>query len=413
MIPPIKPFDTYKWRWLSVQPSEGLLAAPVFLGVLRVLRNNEGESYSSELLLQELQVVEEETGTNIELARNPQRNLFRNSGQYWRGTGLVTSRRGIIELTPLGIMVADGQLTKDEFVTLIIRNTVLPNHLTYKEAEVRKWENVNLRIKPFELILAIMLGLGRRVDILEAYMTPNELIKVVIPLAGVKESVDTIISALVSYRMGALDIAGFPDCAPKANDKRLAREFLLFLRNFGVCLSSEETDSRNLYEEKFRVDDVSLDLVSDYERPSFFEEGSLVNEELSALRESEIPVIIERQRRLVSVAARSGQGRFRREVIQASNRRCIFTQESIEDVIEAAHIIPVAYHGTDGVDNGLCMRVDIHKLFDKGKIRISHDGAVFLNREVADSVTYRNLPRNISFPPSVNISNVEWRWRYL
>ncbi len=41
-----------------------------------------------------------------------------------------------------------------------------------------------------------------------------------------------------------------------------------------------------------------------------------------------------------------------------------------------AHIIPVGHGGTDAVGNGLCMRVDIHRLFDNGKIRIAPDGEV-------------------------------------
>ena len=87
-MPPRKPFPSFKWRWLSVQPTEGLLIAPVFLGVLRALEQFEGEPYSSEHLHNELKRVKAETRTNIDLARTPARNLFRNSGQYWRGTGL-------------------------------------------------------------------------------------------------------------------------------------------------------------------------------------------------------------------------------------------------------------------------------------------------------------------------------------
>ena len=85
MYAPVKPFTSYKWRWLSVQPSEGLLEAPVFLGVLRALQLHEDESYSSFSLHEELERVRHDTNTSINLARTPERNLFRNSGQYWRG----------------------------------------------------------------------------------------------------------------------------------------------------------------------------------------------------------------------------------------------------------------------------------------------------------------------------------------
>jgi len=51
MIIPTKPFPAYKWRWASFQPSEGLNDPSVFLGVLRVFRNFEGEPTSSSALL--------------------------------------------------------------------------------------------------------------------------------------------------------------------------------------------------------------------------------------------------------------------------------------------------------------------------------------------------------------------------
>lgn len=76
MNTPIKPFPTYKWRWLSVQPTEGLLIAPVFLGVLRALRKNQGSGYSAEVLKKDLQTVQEGTETNVTLARSPERNLL-------------------------------------------------------------------------------------------------------------------------------------------------------------------------------------------------------------------------------------------------------------------------------------------------------------------------------------------------
>lgn len=151
MIPPVKPFDTYKWRWLSVLPTEGLLKAPVFLGVLRALQQFEGEPFSSEDLRDELQVVQDETKTTVTLARPElDRNLFRNSGQYWKGTGLLEPITGEIQLTNLGHNVANGEITHDEFAALMIRNTVLPNPITYQQDEVQKWKNAGLRIKPFE-----------------------------------------------------------------------------------------------------------------------------------------------------------------------------------------------------------------------------------------------------------------------
>lgn len=406
---PQKPFSTYKWRWLSVTPSEGLLETPVFLGVLRALHRNEGETYSSASLYNDLKRTKLETSTNINLARSRERNLFRNSGQYWRGTGLLLPTRGEIELTPLGRQVASGRITQDEFTTLMIRNTVLPNPQTYSPSEVKKWREADIRIKPFELVLSVMNFLGMT-DIRAAYLTPNELIKIVIPMAGAKSQESIIADYILAYRKNKLDISSWPDCAPGANDPRLAREFLLFLSNFGVC---RVDDSESRYDQKFIIEEVLSDGFLSDERTSLIEDKSQVEEELVASRESQIPAAIERRRVATYVLQRSQQGRFRRDVLEAYVDGCILTNEKTPDVIEAAHIRPVQYNGNDDVGNGFCMRVDIHRLFDKGKIRISPDGSVTLHEQIDSAVSYRDLPKKVEFPQSICLEHIQWRERYL
>ena len=410
MSNPVKPFPSYKWRWLSVQPTEGLLKAPVFLGVLRVLSNHQGEPYSSDALYGDLEHVQDDTRSSVTLARDPDRNLFRNSGQYWRGTGLLSSARGEIQLTALGRQVAEGGVTRDQFVTLMVRNTVLPNPRTYGAAELRKWRDAGLRVKPFEIILAVMDRLGKDFGTAEAFLTPQELIRIIIPMAGEKASVHSMAHAIQDYRSGNLDVSSWPDCAPSANDKRLAREFLLFLENFGICQTDSTTDR---YEQRFSLPQVLGDEIQTDDHRSFLENISLVDEEITISSGSEIPVIIERQRILTSSIGRPGQPRFRREVLAAADGICILTSETTTDVLEAAHIIPVEYGGVESVGNGFCMRADIHRLFDNGKIRINSNGAVSLDGNLATTVSYSGLPSNIAFPSAIEISNILWRERYL
>ena len=407
-MPPVKPFATYNWRWLSVAPSEGLLSAPVFLGVLRALREHEGQPFSSSDLHSTLRRVQAETDTNIDLARSPKRNLFRNSGQYWKGTGLLAPVSGTIELTSIGRRVAAGQITNDEFVALIIRNTVLPNPLTYSPAELRKWREADLRIKPFELILSVMNQLGQRYGRTNAYLTPNELIRVVIPLAGTKTATDEIVQNLKEYRDGNLDLSDWPDCAPRANDSRLAREFLLFLKNFEVCSTDSNTDG---YDQKFILEE-SL-LTDETTSSSMFEDPNLIEQEVTDSRDSVIPDLIERRRVNASILLRPNQGSFRKSVLEAANSSCLITGEQIPDVLEAAHIIPVEHEGPDLVANGLCLRIDIHRLFDRGKIRIQPNGHILFHEQVASSPNYGTLSKTVNFPDAVAHENVRWRFEYL
>lgn len=410
MNTPVKPFPSYKWRWLSVAPSEGLLKAPVFLGVLRALQKHEGEPYSSLGLHEDLKRVQTDTDTAIDLARTPERNLFRNSGQYWRGTGLVVPLSGEIALTDLGQRVASGHLTNDEFAALMVRNTVLPNPATYSPAEMKKWQDADLRIKPLELVLSMMDKLGKSHGVAEAYLTPNELIRVVIPLAGAKALTNQIADSVFEFRKGRLDVTNWPDCVPAANDKRLAREFLLFLENFGIC-QTDETAER--YHQKFYLDQVMNAEIAVDAQQSFLEDFERYDEELAISRESEIPLLIERTRVATSVIRRKNQSRFRKDVLHAGNSECILTRERTSDVLEAAHIIPVGQGGSDHVSNGLCMRVDIHRLYDSGKIRIAPNGVVNLHEQIAASVSYANLPQDIVFPAVIRADNLEWRSRYM
>lgn len=76
----------------------------------------------------------------------------------------------------------------------------------------------------------------------------------------------------------------------------------------------------------------------------------------------------------IIIKPRLGQGTFRVAVIDGYNRRCAVTGERTLPVLEAAHIKAFSAGGTHEVSNGLLLRTDIHKLFDRGYVTISSDG---------------------------------------
>jgi putative restriction endonuclease len=69
---------------------------------------------------------------------------------------------------------------------------------------------------------------------------------------------------------------------------------------------------------------------------------------------------------------RLGQGSFRFAVEQAY-QQCAVTKEHSIPALEAAHIKPYSLGGFHEVNNGLLLRADIHKLFDKGYVTITPD----------------------------------------
>lgn len=409
---PIKPFADYMWRWGTKTPSESLLQAPVFLGVLRALSHHEGEAFSSNSLRDELVTVQTATKSTVTLARDPDRNLFRNSGQYWRGTGLITQESGVIHLTSLGRRVASGRVTQGEFAALMVQQTVLPNPTTYSLAEMARWQAAGLHIRPLKLILEVMDMLGRQVGMAAASLNNDELIRVVIPLAGIKASVTTIAVNVMAYRQGRLNVSAWPDCTPGANDNRLAREFLLFLANFGLLRLDDTQGTRD--EQRFYMDELfDVDAAIAPIDASIFAGEASAEQAVEEVRHSSLPSIIERQRTLTRVLARTGQSKFRSKIMKAYESRCFLTGEVIPEVLEAAHIVPVTNNGDDHENNGFCLRVDIHRLYDSGNLRIRPDGSLMLSDAVSGSANYAGLPPTVTFPPFVNPANVQWRDNYL
>ncbi len=73
----------------------------------------------------------------------------------------------------------------------------------------------------------------------------------------------------------------------------------------------------------------------------------------------------------VLVRPRLGQGTFRVAVTDAYGMSCAVTSEHSLPVLEAAHIRPYSEGGLHEVRNGLLLRSDIHRLFDKGYVGVT------------------------------------------
>jgi putative restriction endonuclease len=79
---------------------------------------------------------------------------------------------------------------------------------------------------------------------------------------------------------------------------------------------------------------------------------------------------------------RLGQGIFRVQVLDAYGFGCAVTGEHSLPVLEAAHIKPYAKGGEHDVANGLSLRTDIHRLFDKGYVTVDEDARFVVGRRL-------------------------------
>jgi putative restriction endonuclease len=73
------------------------------------------------------------------------------------------------------------------------------------------------------------------------------------------------------------------------------------------------------------------------------------------------------------VKPRLGQGSFRVMVTDAYGRACAITEEHTLPALETAHIKPYGDSGPHAVYNGLLLRSDVHRLFDRGYITVTPD----------------------------------------
>ncbi len=65
-------------------------------------------------------------------------------------------------------------------------------------------------------------------------------------------------------------------------------------------------------------------------------------------------------------------------------RRCAVTEEKILPVLEAAHIKPFSKGGEHRIDNGILLRSDMHRLFDKGYMTLTTDLHIEMSQRIKD-----------------------------
>jgi hypothetical protein len=96
-----------------------------------------------------------------------------------------------------------------------------------------------------------------------------------------------------------------------------------------------------------------------------------------------------RQVAVRNVRLRTGQATFRDEVFAFHHGRCCVTgcRESV--LLEAAHIVPYKGVHSHDVQNGLCLRVDIHRLFDAHLVSIEPESFEFLVSPLLSDRAYR------------------------
>ena len=352
----------------------------------------------------------EGSGINVNIAgRGGDRNLMRNSGQYWRALNLIPNvRGGRIQITPFGKKVADNQITQSEFSATVLMTYTLPNPNIQSEAECKLWTDRGIKFQPLKLLLEITRGLsGILLDKSQAYLTKEELIRIVIPLSAYSNfKVNDYVEYIQLFRKGELDISNWANVCSRANDHRIAREFMLFLSYYGY-FKIEKLNGKEAFYYNFDIDDEILEILS---KNIYTDEQCL-----EFLRSSGVTLEAERKL-IVSNIKRNGRGalqlKFRKNLFEVYPK-CIISEISMPEVLIAAHIKPVEYNGGYDASNGFLMRTDLHLLFDANHLRIKPTSESIAEVEV-DDITRNSygfiIPSRIVLPDYVSRDSLKWRY---
>lgn len=286
-IPPIKPFENFKWRWAVTTPSEGINTPEILIGVLRILYNHNGQKHATQEFQDDLLELQTELDTRIDLAkvdRGLNKNIIENSGQYWKALGLLeNSTGGIINLTPLGNSIAEGRTNYDEFIKHLYLNFKLPNIHIESNDIIQEWRDKNIEILPIKLIFNILFQLKRQSKSpSDWYITPEELKDIIVPLSAyTKLPMAEYTKQIIGYRSNTKPYESWPNCTPGDNDFRMVKEYLLFLWNFGFLDFLELRDkskryylnekSINILEEYYKPDVKEINVITDLTEQSEFD----------------------------------------------------------------------------------------------------------------------------------------------
>lgn len=408
---PCRPFEGYKWFFATKAPTESLGDPAVLLGlVCRLNKIADGSiKYSGNEFKEVMQSLDKDIQTTVNLSsRVGARNLMRNSSQYWKTFGLIpdsADRSGTIVLTELAKEIADGRVSQIDFASATIINFKLPNTINYKKEEIRNWENNDLLIHPFKLILEVMREL-RKIE--QGWLTNEELYNVVVPMAGDKQKPSKIAEYVARYREYPDIIKCWPEQENRSNDIRFTGEYLRFLGNFGFLEKKpEESHGRDNTRYLF-IDDISCQIDELLDGKWSENNGEL----LDMIRESGISNSV-----YSSAATRRNarplQQQFRQGLL-STIPRCPVTGVDIPQVLQAAHIKPHAFGGPEDMRNGLPLRADIHCLFDAGLLAFQPVSGRFCKIELRNDRVVSNyrefLGKHIEMPEITDMDFVKWRY---
>lgn len=134
-----------------------------------------------------------------------------------------------------------------------------------------------------------------------------------------------------------------------------------------------------------------------------------VSEGDEASKQFTVAYLEEDNRKIATIqrAVRSGQSRFRAQLMDAYDGKCACTGCGVAETLQAAHIIGYRGSRSNIVSNGLLLRADMHLLFDSSLITIDPDTYSFVPSKRLEGTDYEayggqmmRLPKSKALRPN-------------
>jgi len=167
-------------------------------------------------------------------------------------------------------------------------------------------------------------------------------------------------------------------------------------------LKHEAATETEIIQQFGRMLEIFLPLLLRCQASSLDAEVAVIEKRIERLSATVISVTDERDAReriFREIAARRGQSKFRKELIEAYEGRCAVSGVELLEVLEAAHILPYRGDHTNICNNGILLRADLHTLFDLGLMLVDPDTLrVVMSDALAASEYYEFHMRDIRLP---------------
>lgn len=99
---------------------------------------------------------------------------------------------------------------------------------------------------------------------------------------------------------------------------------------------------------------------------------------------------------------REGQSEFKGKILRAYNNCCCITSETIPELLEASHIQEYRNRNSNHVQNGLLLRVDLHRLYDNRLILIDRNFVIHVSDLVTSQLYREYHGKKITLPNAIN-----------